>query len=73
MNRIDLHGTKHADVQQKLDQFYWEAMQRGHFEVEVVTGISERMKQIVREVSKDYNFRIEEIPLNPGSLTVRIK
>lgn len=73
MNRIDLHGTKHAEVQQRLDQFYWEAMQRGHFEVEVVTGISARMKEIVRNVSKDYNFNVEEIPLNPGSLIVRIK
>jgi hypothetical protein len=27
----------------------------------------------VKEVSKDYNFKIEEIPLNPGSLIVRIK
>lgn len=73
MNRIDLHGTKHAEVQQKLDQFYWEAMRRGHWEVEVITGISERMKQIVREVSEDYRFRVEEIPMNPGSLCVKIR
>ena len=73
MNRLDLHGTKHADVQQKLDQFYWEAMMRGHFEIEVITGISERMKQIVREASQDYSFRVEEVPMNPGSLCVRIR
>ena len=72
-NRLDLHGTKHADVQLKLDQFYWQMIQRGHYEVEIVTGISESMKNIVKEVSKYYNFKIEEIPLNPGSLIVRIK
>ena len=71
--KIDLHGTRHADVQQALDRFYWEAMQRGRHEVEVVTGISEKMKQIVREVSQDYSFRVEEVPMNPGSLCVRIR
>ncbi len=71
--KIDLHGTKHAEVQQKLDQFYWEAMMRGFYEVEVITGISERMKQIVREVSQDYSFRVEEVPMNLGSLCVRIR
>jgi hypothetical protein len=48
-------------------------MQRGHSEVEIVTGISQRMKQIVKEVSEDYNFSVLEIPLNPGALIVRIK
>ena len=46
---------------------------RGHYEVEVITGISERMKQIVREVSQDYSFRVEEVPMNLGSLCVRIR
>jgi len=72
-NKIDLHGLKHENVQRELDQFYWEMMQRGHFEVEVVTGISDKMKNIVKEVSKDYNFSVQDIPLNPGSLIVRIK
>lgn len=73
MNKIDLHGVKHENVQRELDQFFWQMMQRGHFEVEIVTGISQRMKQIVKEVSKDYNFSVLEIPLNPGALIVRIK
>jgi hypothetical protein len=38
-----------------------------------VTGISERMKQIVKDVSKDYNFKVDDVPLNPGSLNIRIK
>ena len=72
-NKIDLHGIKHENVQKELDQFYWEMMQRGHSEVEVVTGISHIMKDIVKKVSEDYNFTVQEIPLNPGSLIVRIK
>ena len=72
-NKLDLHGVKHENVQRELDQFFWFMMQRGHSEVEVVTGISNRMKEIVREVSKDYNFQVIDIPVNPGSLIVRIK
>lgn len=72
-NKIDLHGIKHESVQRELDQFFWQMMQRGHSEVEVITGISNRMKEIVNQVSKDYNFKVEEIPLNPGSLIVKIK
>lgn len=72
-NRIDLHGIKHENVPRELDQFYWQMMQRGHTEVEVITGISYKMKEIVSKVSNDYNFKVEEIPLNPGALKVKIK
>jgi len=72
-NKIDLHGIKHENVQRELDQFFWQMMNRGHSEVEVITGISDKMKTIVKEVSKDYNFSVNDIPLNPGSLIVRIK
>ena len=72
-NKIDLHGIKHENVQRELDQFFWQMMQRGHSEVEVITGISHRMKEIVNKVSQDYNFKVQEIPINPGALIVKIK
>lgn len=72
-NKIDLHGIKHENVQRELDQFFWRMMQKNHSEVEVITGISNRMKEIVYNVSGDYNFKVEEIPMNPGSLIVKIK
>jgi DNA-nicking Smr family endonuclease len=72
-NRIDLHGVKHENVQRELDQFYWQMMQKGHSEVEVVTGISQRMKEIVKQVSEDYNFSVLETPINPGALIIRMK
>jgi hypothetical protein len=31
------------------------------------------MKEIVNKVSQDYNFKVEETPVNPGSLIVKIK
>jgi hypothetical protein len=48
-------------------------MQRGHSEVEVITGISKKMKELVKKVSEDYNFKVSETDINPGSVTIRIK
>lgn len=71
--KIDLHGIKHADVQRRLDIFFWESMQKNLSRVEVVTGISQKMKDIVKEVSKDYGFIVVDIPINPGVLFVDLK
>lgn len=71
--KIDLHGVKHEDVQRRLDVFYWEIMQKNISRVEVITGVSQRMKDIVREVTKDYGFTIIENPINIGSLFVDLK
>lgn len=71
--KIDLHGVKHEDVQRRLDVFYWEVMQKNISRVEVITGVSQRMKDIVREVTKDYGFTIIENPINIGSLFVDLK
>jgi DNA-nicking Smr family endonuclease len=68
--KIDLHGVKHQDVQRKLDVFFWECMQKKINQVEVITGISPRMKEIVKEICKDYGFDVIEFSFNPGSLTV---
>lgn len=70
--KIDLHGVKHADVQRNLDVFFWDCMQKKLSRVEVVTGISPKMKEIVREVSKEYGFNVLDIPMNPGTLFVDI-
>jgi DNA-nicking Smr family endonuclease len=72
-NKIDIHGVKHSEVKRKLDVFFWEMMNTNHFEVEVITGISHIMKSIVKESADDYKFTVTDIPLNPGSLIVRIK
>jgi len=70
MKRIDLHGVKHADVQRQLDIFFWECIQEGVKSAIVVTGNSTRMKGIVTEVVKDYNFKLE--PFNNGSTIVQM-
>ena len=70
--KIDLHGTRHHEVPRKLDVFFWEMMQKNVGSVEVVTGISERMKDIVTQSCKDYGFEVHEMYFNPGSLIINI-
>ena len=70
MMKLDLHGTKHEDVSRKLDVFFWECMQKNITQVEIVTGMSDRMKEIVINVSSEYNFKVDEFNINPGSLFI---
>jgi hypothetical protein len=48
-------------------------MQKNKGQVEVVTGISNRMKEIVTETCKEYGFKVIETTINPGSLIVNLK
>ena len=70
--KLDLHGIKHEDVPRKLDVFFWEMMKRDRNQVEVITGISSRMKEIVIENCKDYGFDVNEMYFNPGSLIINL-
>ena len=49
MKKLDLHGIKHEFVSRRLDTFFWEMMQKNEIEIEIITGISNRMKEIVKE------------------------
>ena len=70
--KIDLHGIKHQEVPRKLDVFFWEMIQRKVGQVEVVTGISYKMKEIVKETCTDYGFEVYETRFNPGTLIINL-
>lgn len=72
MKTLDLHGVKHADVPKLLDQFIWEQMNKRSKEIEIITGISQTMKQIVIKNLKDYDFNFNEAWNNPGKLIVSL-
>lgn len=59
-NILDLHGYRHTEVSKMVDQFLWENMNKKNTEVEIITGISDQMKNIVIETIKDYDFLCEE-------------
>lgn len=68
--KLDLHGVKHENVSNEVDRFIWEAMQRNVSQIEIVTGNSEQMKNIVRECVYDYGFKCSEGLVNWGALTI---
>jgi DNA-nicking Smr family endonuclease len=72
MKTLDLHGVKHADVPKLMDQFIWEQMNKKSREVEILTGISQAMKQVVIKNLKDYDFTYNEAWNNPGKLIVSL-
>jgi DNA-nicking Smr family endonuclease len=72
MRTLDLHGVKHADVPKLMDQFIWEQMNKKSREVEIITGISQAMKQVVIKNLKDYDFTYNEAWNNPGKLIVSL-
>ena len=69
-NIIDLHGVKHNDVPRMLDSFIWKQMQKQTNNVQIITGNSERMKQIVIECLKEYNLNCTNSLINNGTLSV---
>jgi DNA-nicking Smr family endonuclease len=72
MKTLDLHGVKHADVPKLMDQFIWEQMNKKSREVEIITGISQAMKQVVIKNLKDYEFTYNEAWNNPGKFIVSL-
>ena len=73
MLSLDLHGVKHSDAPREIDAFIWQAMQRDHTHVEIITGHSERMKSIVNETVKDYGMQCVEAYYSDGSLVVSLR
>ena len=72
MKTLDLHGVKHADVAKLIDQFIWEQMNKKSKEIEIITGISQTMKDVVIKNLKDYEFTYNEAWNNPGKLIVSL-
>jgi DNA-nicking Smr family endonuclease len=69
---LDLHGIKHSEVQIILDQFLWENIKKNQKEVAVITGLSDQMKNIVRNCVDDYNMICQEEYLNPGKFIIKL-
>lgn len=72
MKTLDLHGVKHAEVAKLMDQFIWEQMNKKSKEIEIITGLSQTMKDVVIKNLKDYEFTFNEAWNNPGKLIVNL-
>jgi len=72
MNRIDLHGVRHSEVSRVLEQFIYDHMLKQSKEIEVVTGNSSRMKEIVKEIVVDYGMEATEQWGNNGTMIISL-
>jgi len=70
---LDLHGAFHEDVKGLLDRFLYAHMLNANPAVKVITGKSDKMKEIVFKILAEYGFEYKDDLFNAGSITVFIK
>ena len=66
---LDLHGVSHEDVPDLVHEFI-NANWRPNLELTIVTGMSYKMKAIVRDVLGMYDVEVLYQPSNSGCLLV---
>ena len=74
MVKIDLHGLKYSQVEHMLANKIITQYNLGHKDIEVVTGNSEKMKILVKNICEEYGFRVDQSwNQNTGSLIISSK
>lgn len=71
MNKLDLHGVRHSEVTKAVDQFLYANLNQ--LPVEVITGYSDRMKQLVIESVKDHGLEYQvgdTLGINQGYIKI---
>ena len=73
MNLIfDLHGVKHKDVFTHVDKFIGEHILLGNLQVQIITGHSDKMKKLVKEVLVDYGIESEQSFFDNSTLNIKL-
>ncbi len=67
--QLDLHGVKHEDVSRRCDKFLT-SIWGNHDCVDIITGNSEQMKQVVVEALESYDVEIRPALYNSAILRV---
>ena len=66
MKELDLHGTKHFQIEKKLDSFFVNACPP----LVIITGQSQRMKDLVSQIANRYGLKAKASLSNPGRLVI---
>ena len=70
MKKIDLHGIKHRNVTNMVDTFI--RQNNNNLPVEIITGNSLDMQNIIKRIIKSYGLRMEpKSHVNLGSYIIR--
>jgi hypothetical protein len=71
--KLDLHGIKHLEARDIVYEFIDKhVVENKKDRLEIVTGYSDRMKEIVYEVLCDYKLDADEHEFNKGMLVVKL-
>ncbi len=54
--KLDLHNVKHEDVTREIDKFLWTCMSKKVTQVEIITGNSSIMRELVHSCITQYGF-----------------
>lgn len=68
--RLDLHGVKHENVTREIDNFLWECMNKKVTQVEIITGNSSIMRELVDSCISEYGFSPNPHFTREGSILV---
>ena len=69
MSTLDLHGTRHAEVKEKLLQYlFWE--KPGHKQYTIITGNSKKMQELVFEFLDKYEYKYYIPSHNLGEIKI---
>ena len=63
---LDLHGVKHTDAEEKIRSY----LNFVELPTTIITGSSEKMKQIVRDVAKEYGWSALVGASNNGQMII---
>ena len=70
--KLDLHGIFYRDVSEKVHSFISNCIVDKAQEVEIITGNSDRMKELVKQVLIEYNLKSESPIYNNGTLIINM-
>jgi hypothetical protein len=70
---LDLHGIKHEHVYTIVDQFVGQHILSKSAEIYIITGHSQKMRELVEHVAQDYDIRFQEEWMNPGKLILDLR
>jgi len=67
---LDLHGKTHKEAEEEVQASLLAASIAGSFDMDIITGNSDAMKNIVKEICNNHNFNYHYPVLNSGMMTV---
>ena len=70
MFKLDLHGMTHKAAKEEVEETLLTASNLGNFEMQIITGNSPAMRNIVLEVCKEHSFNYYIPSNNLGTVNI---